>query len=313
MGELPAVRVVGQPAARSVPASSAAAGGNQVQSVGVSPALPGGTGGQARTVPTLSRAGGRAEARAQQARVAPARASCIFPGARALDVCLAPLAAGEGFRLGFLGDPGSGKSFAARIVAREYLRRCRGLVAVANSKGESGWSGEKYTDVAALRDAPPKGRELVFTPPPTGSLDVAEVALWQWQLATAHRCRSLVVWDELGDAAVDGEWLDGGGGERGVSIIGRCFTHGRRLGMSELWGAQFAHQVPREAYETTSCLCVWRQAGNALRILRLRGYTDVTAEAAILALPGDDVPPAKRGAFVLLRRGRPWDGHLYRF
>lgn len=226
-------------------------------------------------------------------------------------MCLAPIASGEGCRVGLLGDPGSGKSYAARLIAAEYLRRSRGLVAVANSKGEAGWSGEEYSSLDDLRDRPNRGRELVFTPPPTDTLDLPALALWQWSLATAHRCRSLLIWDELGDAASDGEWIDAG--DDGASQIGRCFTHGRRLGMSELWGAQFAHQVPREAWETTSCVLVWRQAGNALRILRLRGYTDLDVEQVISALPGDDVPPAERGEFVLLRRGRPWDGCTYRF
>ncbi len=224
---------------------------------------------------------------------------------------LAPLASGEGFRVGLLGDPGSGKSYAARIIAAEYLRRCRGLVAVANSKGETGWDGEEYASVEELRDRPNTGRQLVFTPPATDTLDLPSIALWQWSLATAHRCRSLVVWDEIGDAARDGEWLDADAD--GTSQIGRGFTHGRRLGMSELWGAQFAHQVPREAWETTSTLLVWRQAGNAVKILRFRQYTDLAVESVISSLPGDDVPPAERGEFVLLRRGRPWDGCTYRF
>jgi len=270
-------------------------------------------------VSALSRAGDGGMARAREAGVSASRAGRCCPGSAALAVCLAPLASGEGFRLGFLGDPGSGKSFAARIVAAEYLHRCRGLAAIANTKGEAGWAGEEYGSVAELRDRRPTGRALVFTPPPTESLDLLELALWQWSVATNHRCASLMVWDEIGDAAAGGEWIDqprGGKGSvpaAGVSQIGRCFTHGRRLKMSELWGAQFAHQVPREAYETTSNLCVWRQAGNALRILRTRGYADAEAEAAILSLPGDDVPPAERGAFVLLRRGRPWDQKIYRF
>jgi len=251
------------------------------------------------------------------ARVSAPRTGSLTPGARALDLCFAPLASSEGFRVGFLGDSGSGKSYAARLAVEEYLRRSRGLVAVANSKGEAGWQGEAYASVEELRDRPNRTRRIVFTPPRGGDLDLHGIALWQWSAAHNHRCASLVVWDEVSDAADDGEWIDaerrGGKVIRGSSQIGRGFTHGRALGMSQLWGAQFAHQVPREAWETASCLCVWRQAGNALKILRFRGYTDAAAEAAILALPGDDVPKVDRGAFVLLRRGRPWDGRTYRF
>jgi hypothetical protein len=310
--EMPAVRMDGRNPPRSVPASPSQDRGSQVQSPGLPGPLPARPGGPPGQVPPLSRARGTCAPSADSDGIPPSGARRECPGSAALAVCLAPLASGEGFRLGFLGDPGSGKSYAARIVAQEYLRRSRGLVAVANSKGESGWTGEEYAEVAELRDRPNTGRALVFTPPATGDLDLEEIAVWQWSCATNHRCRSLVIWDEIADAAVDGEWLDCEGRDD-VSRIGRCFTHGRRLGMSELWGAQYAHQVPREAYETTSCLCVWRQAGNALRILRTRGYADPAVEAVIAALPGDDVPPADRGEFVLLRRGRPWDGCTYRF
>jgi hypothetical protein len=193
------------------------------------------------------------------------------------------------------------------VLLREYVKRCRGLAAVANSKGDDGWPGEVRESVADLAEHPPTSRELVFTPDPFGEpLDLEAVARWQWSLA-ARRCRSLVVYDEVSDACADGEWLPD------VRQLPRVFTHGRRVGISAVWGAQFAQLVPREPYECSSYLLVWRQAGNALAILRRRGYTDPASEAAIAALPGDEPPPSERGAFVLLRRGRPWDGRTYRF
>jgi hypothetical protein len=232
----------------------------------------------------------------------------VAPGHLAAQIAFAALEAGEGARVGLLGDPGSGKSYAARQLIRYYLSRSRGIVAVADSKGEGGWPGQVYTSTADLAERGGlTGRELVFAPDPFGDpLELEAIAEWQWKLA-ARRCRSLVVWDELSDACGDGEWLDG------ATHLPRGFTHGRRVGISALWGAQFAQLLPREPYETSACLLVWRQAGNALAILRRRGYTDPASEAAIRALPGDSVRPELRGAFVLLVRGRPWDGRTYRF
>jgi hypothetical protein len=100
---------------------------------------------------------------------------------------------------------------------------------------------------------------------------------------------------------------------RHATPLQRAFTHGRRPRISAIWGAQFAQLVPQAAWETTSYLLVWRQAGNALAILRRRGYLDGGVEEVIRALPGGAVPKPKRGAFVLLRRGLPWDGKVYRF
>jgi hypothetical protein len=222
-------------------------------------------------------------------------------------VCWSSLASGEGARIGILGDPGVGKTRAAKALAQAYLSRCRGLVAVADSKGEGGWPGEERESVAALVGEPNTGREIVFTPDPFGEpLDLESIARWQWALA-ARRCKSLVVYDEISDAADDGDWVDG------VVQLPRVFTHGRRVGISAIWGAQYAQLAPRAPYECSSCLLVFRQAGNALAVLRRRGYTDAAVEDVIRRLPGDEVPPHERGLFVLLRRGRPWDGAIYRF
>jgi hypothetical protein len=262
---------------------------------------------QARPVPAVSRVLPSGARCSKQGDLLPFAPGSLVSGDRAVALCWGCLETREGGRVGLLGDPGCGKTTAAKRLARAYLERSRGLVVVADSKGEAGWPGEYRRDPKHLVDWPNVGRELVFSPDAFGEpLSLEAVARFQWALA-ARRCASLCVYDEIGDGADDGEW------EEGATALPRVFTHGRRVGISAIWGAQFAQMVPRAAYECSSYLLVFRQAGNALGVLRRRGYTDEAVEAVIRALPGDDVPPKDRGHFVVLRRGRPWDGLVYRF
>lgn len=279
---------------------------------------PEGVGGQGGPLsPVLGLPSTRAQP-AQPSRLFSRPSRAFIPGTRASDLCWQGLANREACRIGLLGDPGSGKSTAARFLAESYLEKSRGLVAVADSKGDGGWPGEAFESVSDLCERGNLGRRLVFAPDAFGDpLDLQEIASWQWALA--HRgCRSLVVYDEISDGCEGNEFLGswrrmGGILTRHATPLQRVFTHGRRVGISAIWGAQYAQLVPQAAYETTTWLLVWRQAGNALDILKRRGYVDGGVDEVIRALPGGDVPPAKRGAFVLLRRGSPWDGQVYRF
>ena len=48
--------------------------------------------------------------------------------------------------------------------------------------------------------------------------------------------------------------------------------------------------------------------------LKERGYLDGGAGEVLPMLHGPpDDPPDTRGDFLLLRRGRPWDGKIYKF
>jgi hypothetical protein len=133
------------------------------------------------------------------------------------------------------------------------------------------------------------------------------VAALQWQLAQRAR-PSLCVYDELDRAANAGQWKAGA-----ESQIGWAFGKGRSVGAASLWGTQETQAVPREAFNQSSCLLVFRMMGNPVRLLKERGYCEGGVDAVIPRLPGDELPPAQRGYFVLLRRGRPWDRRVYRF
>ena len=251
-------------------------------------------------------------------RLLPRPKGTLVPGSVASALCWSNLGTREGVRIGLLGDPGSGKSLAARVLLEEYLARSPGVAAVADSKGEASWPGEVFESTRDLCERGISSRQLVFCPSAFGDpLDLQSVAAWQWALAR-RRVPSLVVYDELSDGCEGsefaGSWARTGGIiTRHATPLQRVFTHGRRVQISVVWGAQYAQLVPQAAWETTDYLMVWRQAGNALDILRRRQYTEGGVEEVIRALPGGTAPKPKRGAFVLLRRALSWDGRVYRF
>jgi hypothetical protein len=48
-------------------------------------------------------------------------------------------------------------------------------------------------------------------------------------------------------------------------------------------------------------------------VLQRRRYLEGGAGDVLPTLPSREAPPSERGAFLLLRRGLPWDGRIYRF
>jgi hypothetical protein len=235
-------------------------------------------------------------------------------GEKAGAIALAPLAYNEAPRVGVLGDSGCGKTEAMRRLVAAYLRSSAGVVLIVDDKeARAQFPGQERRDRAELerRKPDPTGpRAIVFRGDrfaADGGVDAESIAALQWQLAQRNR-PSLVVYDELDRAAVFGQWKAGKD-----SKIGWAFGKGRSVGAASLWGTQETEAVPREAFNQSSVLLVFRMTGNPVRLLKQRGYCEGGADAMIPRLPGDELPPAQRGYFVLLRRGRPWDGSVYRF
>jgi hypothetical protein len=236
-------------------------------------------------------------------------------GKVAAKVALAPLAMGEGPRIGVLGDSGCGKTEAMRRLVKEYLARMpKAPVFVIDDKElRAQFEGQERRDRLDMKNRKPKPepRVVVFRGDrfsrATGEVDPEEIAEIQWNMAQKGR-PSLVVYDELDKAANMAMWKLGD-----ASTVRWAFIKGRSSGASSLWGTQETQAVPREAFNQSSCLLVFRMVGNPLRLLKGRGYLEGGVEDIIPALPGDELPPNKRGYFVLLRRGRPWDQKVYRF
>jgi hypothetical protein len=141
-----------------------------------------------------------------------------------------------------------------------------------------------------------------------GEVDPEDIAEIQWSYAQRKR-PSIVVYDELDKAANMAMWKRGD-----ASTVRWAFTKGRSSGASSLWGTQETQAVPREAFNQSSSILAFRMVGTPLRLLGERGYLEGgTVKEVISRLPGDELPRNQRGYFVLLRRGRPWDGKVYRF
>ncbi len=261
----------------------------------------------------------RPTSRSDEEMAPPARASApsalphALDGNIALKLALTSIAYHEGPRVGFLGDTRCGKSEAMKHFIAAYQRMCNGVVIVADDKDPTRpqFKGQCFRDRADLdaRKPDPDGpRVLILRGDGSlrGGLNPEEVAALQFDLVKRRR-PSLGVYDELDRAASFGQWT------QNPSHIAWAFKQGAGIGAGSLWGAQETEDVPRQAFnQSTHIVCV-RAAGNPIRLLKSRGYCIGGVDKAIPRLPGDELPPAQRGYFVLLVRGRPWDGHVYRF
>jgi ABC-type cobalamin/Fe3+-siderophores transport system ATPase subunit len=253
-------------------------------------------------------------ARSKQTPVAVAPA--LRPGREAAAEALAQLDHGEAPQVGLLGDTGTGKTTAARELVKLYLEKSPGSVFIVDDKdATTRFQGEYRADVADLRANPidwTKGRTIVFR----GRLlkgervDLEEIAELAWVRAQRSR-KTLLVFDELTagrrNLTVNQQW------RKGVTWVPQGFTAGRTAGVANLWGGQLPQLIPLEPFEESSAIITFRLAGAGLAKLRDRDYLLGGAEEAIRRLHGPPDPPNTRGDFVLLYRGRPWNGNVYKF
>jgi len=246
-----------------------------------------------------------------------AQGPAVHDGEIAAADALTSVRHGEGPRVGFLGDPGCGKTEAMRRMIAAYLRASPGVVLVADDK--SAWrqqfEGQAFKDVAEFEAHPEKlrpdgPRVIVFRGDHSmgarGGLDLETIARLQSKIA-AKRRPSVAVYDEIDRATVNGQW------QQNPSDIAWSFGKGREDGIGAFWGLQQTQSAPSEPFNNSTHIFVFRCVGNPVRLLKQREYCEGGADKVIPRLPGDELPKAQRGYFVLLRRGRPWDGRIYRF
>lgn len=240
----------------------------------------------------------------------------LTPGDEAARDVLASLDFGEAPQVGILGDTGCGKTVAAGYLIELYLRMSPGWVLVVDDKElQPRYAGQLRRDVEDLRAHPvdPNGRRvIVFRGVPSQGVqaDPEEIAELAWKRASLGR-KSLVVHDEL--VAGRAEFIKSRQWRKGIVHMPKSFTLGRSPGIADLWGAQSPQEVPLDPFEQSHAILCFRMAGLGLRTLRERDYLSGGAELVIPKLHGPPLPPDQRGDFVLLRRGLPWNGKIYKF
>jgi len=260
-------------------------------------------------------AAGAARTKETPAAVAPPR---LTPGREAAVEVLAQLDHGESPHVGLLGDTGTGKTTAAQELVALYLERSPGSVLIADDKElRPRFAGNERRDREDLRLHPidpegPNPRVIVFRGEPARGVmaDPEEIAELAWRRVARGR-KTLLVIDELvagrEELTKNAQW------RKGITYVPRSFTMGRQPGVGALWGAQTPQLVPIDPFEQSSAILCFRLAGLGLAKLKERDYLAGGADLVIPLLHGPPLPPAERGDFVLLRRGQPWNGKIYKF
>lgn len=240
----------------------------------------------------------------------------LTPGDEAALELLAPLNYGEAPQIGVLGDTGTGKTTTMRELVDRYLRMSPGWVLVVDDKElRPRYVGQPRRDVEDLVKNPidPHGRRvIVFRGAPAEGIDAdpEEIAELAWRRVARGR-KSLVVHDEL--VAGREQFIKNRQWRKGIEYMPKSFTKGRAVGVADIWGAQSPQEVPIDPFEQSNGVVCHKLAGMGLERLRERNYLLGGVDLVIPRLHGMEVPPEQRGDFVVLRRGQPWNGKVYKF
>lgn len=218
----------------------------------------------------------------------------------------------EGYRVGVLGETGSGKTSCLKIL---MVRKWNGITLVHDGKPsrESQFSNLKtpfvMTDVCSLNHlrgqnvstvifrGNPQKRTLV-------SIDkVADLAIQLAQLGVPVR----LVIDELDSACSEG------GMKLTSEPVRFCITQGRALGLSVLWSTQMPMRAPAELIDNTSVLIMGRMGPKSANYLEARQHFATPMMEQIQQLKthyefGESDGP---GELCVQQNGKQWNQLVY--
>jgi len=213
----------------------------------------------------------------------------------AIQVITEPERKREGFRHGWLGTTGSGKTTSLKTFLRE-LERDRVLTLIHDdTKLDAQYAGSVCHSV---RDAPDDATTLVFRGDVfKGTIVQPEyVAALAIEIAKTTREPVRVLVDEITRACSRGGMVLQ---SRSVHTI---LTQGRALGVSLLWSNQ-SPIVPKELIDQSSTIAIGQLGPRALNYLDER----LKFDPELLNV----VPDLKQGQFVLSEQGKRWNRTIY--
>ncbi len=235
----------------------------------------------------------------------------VTEGAKAAERIFASLAYGEAPRWLIVGDTRVGKTYATNQLIGHYEQKSLGIVAVCDDKlpDRAQYAGQLYASPAELIDRPmlPAPRVLVFRGV-EGQCDPDEIAAYCWALRERHR-HSLLVIDESNHPLLTAYGMF----RSGVEWVPKTFWQGGGAGIGALALAQSPQDAPLPMFEQSTGVVCFKTAGKGLRKLQQLDYADDNVARVIPTFHGPNDPPEKRGEFVVLERGKPWDEEVYRF
>jgi hypothetical protein len=222
---------------------------------------------------------------------------------------------GDGWRHGWLGDSGMGKTWAnIRLVEYALQHKAADLVLTLDDKSNhyAQYKGTFRIDPADLRARKPgpgeRSDHIVFRGVAESrnfnrGCSAEDVASLAQQIAGCTKGLILVNIDELADATNGGQaWRR----EEGESKIAQIFRKGRGVGLSIAWTTQVPQSIPREAFALSDTIGIFRLAGREVEYLQSKRV--ITTEL------GEVIPSLQRGEWVLYNKNQgEWDGRVYKF
>jgi hypothetical protein len=211
-----------------------------------------------------------------------------------------------GFRVGWIGNTGVGKSFAAAWFIEQARRgRFADVTLVVDDKDRStAYAGAMRVNPADLRSRPPAEGEdpgaVVYRGvilDPGRPVDVDEVCRQAWELAgMPGGPKVLVAISELRRA------VSPAGREWRAPAVARTITEGRGPRISVSWETQSPQRIPVEAYDN-SFLCMFKTGRKG------RAYLERSDQVGRDAL--EAVRQLEQRQFIVIDDAGDWDGVIY--